>query len=315
MDTKKVALKGSFENLMSRINSKDGDSSINAGKKAISDLSKNIKSGISKSIEGKPQQISDLIKSLKNEKIKNLEKVLKVEKSQLIVSNRKNRIYRNDAGYMYIVDKDVWGEPATVTIKDDKKVVVRCVKYLKDQPYLFPVFNEKNVNGTIFFMSKDEIWYKDDNTVIVVAFKGEVASLTKIKISNMKTMSQPKLHEYINNFKIINKNKKLHELVKEKDLRIDDVLIVRNSCIIGKDSKDTLKAYLFNNEYVVHDEIPLRVLPSIEPAAYDILFSSEVLEYIRANNYSIENFKQNGEYIEYWSRIGQNEMCVMRYKV
>ncbi|MDP4182595.1 MAG: hypothetical protein Q8942_16090 [Bacillota bacterium] len=315
MDSKKVALKGSFGSLISRINLKDGDDKINKGKNAIADFSNNIKSGIAKSIESKPKQISELIKSFSHEKIKNLEKVLKVEKNQLIVSNRKNRIYRTEAGYMYIVDKDVWGEPVNVTIKDDKKVVIRCIKYLDNQPFLFPVFNEKNISGRIIFMNQQEIWFQDDNTIFVVAFKGETADITKVKIANIKNMSQSKLHEYINNFKVVNKNKKLQEIVKDKDLRIDDVLIVRNGFIIGKDSKNFLKAYLFDNEYKVHEELPLRILPNLEPSAFDVLFSRDVLDYIRANNYSIEDFKQNGEFIEYWQTIGEKQMCVMRYKV
>jgi hypothetical protein len=315
MDTKKVLLKGSFGNLLNRINLKDGDDKINKGKSAISDLSNNIKSGIVKNIENKPKQISELIKSFKHEKIKNLEKVLRVEKSQLIVSNRKNRIYRTEAGYMYIVDKDVWGEPVSVTIKDDKKAVIRTIKYLNNQPYLFPVFNEKNISGTIINISQHEIWYQDDNLIAVVSFKGEASDITKIKIANSKSMDRNKLHEYINNYKVVSKNKKLQEIVKEKDLKIDDFLIVTNKFIMGKDSKNLIKAYLFNNEYTIYDEVPLRILPIIEPEAFDVLFSEEVLEYIRANKYNIEDFKQNGDFIEYWQNIGDRKMCVLRYKI
>jgi len=313
MDTKKVLLKGSFGNLLNRINLKDGDDKINKSK--FSDLSNNIKSGIVKSIENKPKQISELIKSFKHEKIKNLEKLLKVERSQLIVSNSKNRIYRTEAGYMYIIDKDVWGEPVSVTIKDDKKVIIRKIKYLNNKPYLFPVFNEKNISGIIIYMNQHEIWYQDDNLITVVSFKGEVADFAKIKVANIKSLSREKLFEYINNYKIVCKNKKLQEIVKEKDLRIDDFLIITNKYIVGKDSKNYIKAYLFDNEYVIYDEIPLRVLPQIEPAAYDVLFSEDVLNYIRANNYNIEDFKQNGDYIEYWQNIGDKKMCVMRYKI
>jgi hypothetical protein len=315
MDTKKVLLKGSFGNLLNRINLKDGDDKINKGKSAISDLSNNIKSGIVKNIENKPKQISELIKSFKHEKIKNLEKVLRVEKSQLIVSNRKNRIYRTEAGYMYIVDKDVWGEPVSVTIKDDKKAVIRTIKYLNNQPYLFPVFNEKNISGTIINISQHEIWYQDDNLIAVVSFKGEISDITKIKIANSKSMDRNKLHEYINNYKVVSKNKKLQEIVKEKDLKIDDFLIVTNKFIMGKDTKNLIKAYLFNNEYTIYDEVPLRILPTIEPEAFDVLFSEEVLEYIRANKYNIEDFKQNGDFIEYWQNIGDRKMCVLRYKI
>ncbi|HOV24890.1 MAG TPA: hypothetical protein PK566_00825 [Pseudobacteroides sp.] len=315
MDTKKVLLKGSFGNLLNRINLKDGDDKINKGKNTFSDLSNNIKSGIVKSIENKPKQISELIKSFKHEKIKNLEKLLKVERNQLIVSNRKNRIYRTEAGYMYIIDKDVWGEPVSVTIKDDKKVIIRKIKYLNNKPYLFPVFNEKNISGIIIHMNQHEIWYQDDNLITVVSFKGESSDIAKIKVANIKSLSREKLFEYINNYKIVCKNKKLQEIVKEKDLRIDDFLIITNKYIVGKDSKNFIKAYLFDNEYTIYDEIPLRVLPQIEPAAYDVLFSQDVLSYIRANKYNIEDFKQNGEYIEYWQNIGDTKMCVMRYKI
>ncbi len=315
MDTKKVLFKGSFGNLLNRINLKDGDDKINKGKNTFSDLSNNIKSGIVKSIENKPKQISELIKSFKHEKIKNLEKLLKVERNQLIVSNRKNRIYRTEAGYMYIIDKDVWGEPVSVTIKDDKKVIIRKIKYLNNKPYLFPVFNEKNISGIIIHMNQHEIWYQDDNLITVVSFKGESSDIAKIKVANIKSLSREKLFEYINNYKIVCKNKKLQEIVKEKDLRIDDFLIITNKYIVGKDSKNFIKAYLFDNEYTIYDEIPLRVLPQIEPAAYDVLFSQDVLSYIRANKYNIEDFKQNGEYIEYWQNIGDTKMCVMRYKI
>jgi len=315
MDTKKVLLKGSFGNLLNRINLRDGDDKINKGKSTISDLSNNIKSSIVKSIENKPKQVSELIKSFKHEKIKNLEKLLKVEKNQLIVSNRKNRIYRTEAGYMYIIDKDVWGEPVSVTIKDDKKVIIRTIKYLNNKPYLFPVFNEKNVSGIIIYMNQHEIWYQDDNIITVVSFKGETSDITKIKVANIKSLSQNKLFEYINNYKVVGKNKKLQEIVREKDLRIDDVLIITTKYIVGKDSKNFIKAYLFDNEYKIYDEIPLRVLPQIEPTAYDVLFSEEVLNYIRANKYNIEDFIQNGDFIEYWQNIGDTKMCVMRYKI
>jgi len=35
------------------------------------------------------------------------------------------------------------------------------VKFFKDYPYLFPVFNEKNLNGDIIYMNDGEIWYRE----------------------------------------------------------------------------------------------------------------------------------------------------------
>jgi hypothetical protein len=56
---------------------------------------------------------------------------------------------------------------------------------------------------------------------------------------------------------------------------------------VGKDSKNFIKSYLFDNEYTIYDEIlPLRVLPQIEPALMSAV-SQDVLSYIRANKYNI----------------------------
>ncbi len=315
MDTKKAALKGSFSNILSRINIKDGEGKLKKGKDSLIKASKGLKSNLSKSIENKPQQISSLIKSLKNEKIKNLEKLLHIDKSELIVSNRKNRIYRSESGNMYIIDKDLWGEPVAVTIKDEKKVALKCIKYLNDQPFLFPVFNEKNIKGRIIHMDQEEIWYQDTDLITVVSFKGESMESIKIKLSNIKSMSDEKLFDYINNFKLVYKNKRLHNIISEKGIKIDDVLLVRSSYIVVKDSPNSLKTYLFDEEYQLFEEIPLKSLPPLDASALDALFSKDILDYIKSNNYNVEKFKQNGEYIEYWQTVGQKEICVMRYKI
>jgi hypothetical protein len=315
MDTKKVSFKGNLGNLLNYVNSKDGEGKLKKGKDSLVKSSKDITANLSKFIEDQPQRISSMIKSLKNEKIKNLEKLLRVDKSELIVSNRKNRIYRSEAGNMYIIDKDMWGEPVAVTIKDEKKVVIRCIKYLDDTPFLFPVFNEKNIKGKIINMTPEEIWYQDSGDINVVSFKGESMESVKIKIPNIKAMSQEKLFDYINNFKLVYKNKKLHEIILDKGIKTDDVLLVRSRYIIGKDPQNNLKVYLFDDEYKVYDELPLIKMPSLDTSALDVLFSKDILEYIKSNNYSIEKFKQNGNFIEYWQTIGDKDLCVMRYKV
>ncbi len=315
MDTKKAAMKGSFNDLLNRINVKDGEEKLKKGTNSLVQFSKNVTSNLSKSIENKPQQISDIIKSLKNEKIKNLEKLLRVDKSELIASNKKNRIYRSESGSMYIVDKNIWGEPVNVTIKDDKKLVIKCIKYLNDQPFLFPVFNEKNLKGKIINMTMEEIWYQDADMITVVSFNGESADFVKIKITNIKNMTDDKLFDYINNFKLVYKNKKINDIITEKGIKIDDVLIVRKGYIIGKDPKNNLKSYVLSEDCKVIDEIPLRSVPKMDMAALDTLFSSELVDYIKSNNYDYSNFKQNGEYIEYWQTLGSKNICVVRYKI
>jgi hypothetical protein len=44
---------------------------------------------------------------------------------------------------MYIIDKDVWENRQRYNLKDDKKVIIRKIKYLNNKPYLFPVFKKK----------------------------------------------------------------------------------------------------------------------------------------------------------------------------
>lgn len=315
MDTKKAAMKGSFNNLLNRINTKEGEEKLKRGRNSLVKFSKDITSNLSKSIENTPQQISGIIKSLKNEKIKNLEKLLRVDKSELIVSNKKNRIYRSESGTMYIIDKNIWGEAVSVTIKDEKKVVIKSIKYVNDQPFLFPVFNEKNIKGKIINMSAEEIWYQDADMVTVVSFSGETADYVKIKITDIKNMNEDKLFDFINNFKLVYKNKKINDIITEKGISIEDVLIVKNGYIICKDSKNTFKAFILSEDYAIIDEIPLKSVPQMDAAALDALFSSDLVDYIKSNNYDYSNFKQNGEYIEYWQTVGRKNVCVVRYKI
>jgi hypothetical protein len=44
----------------------------------------------------------------------------------------------------------------------------------------------------------------------------------------------------------------------------------------------------------------------------DVLFSEDIVEYVKSKDYSFENFKQDGDYLEYWQNIGHKRVCVMR---
>ncbi|MCX7748103.1 MAG: hypothetical protein N2645_14645 [Clostridia bacterium] len=306
-----------FLKLIKNVNIKPGGSKkYKIDKESITQISQNLKSSIMKSIEKKPQQINDLISSLKKHKIRDLEKLLRVDKSQMIVSNRKNYIYRSDSGKMVIVDRDMWGDPCNVTIKENNHVIVKCIKFFEDKPYIFPLFNEKNVKGRVINMDANQIWYQDNNTVCVVTFKGTDAVFTNIQIDTLKNISKENLFSYIHNYISVNKNKKLAELVKGKGIRIEDIEKVRKSYVIGKLSgKSGYRVVMFDEEYTATNDFNIKGIPSVSDDGLDILFSEEILNYINANNYSFENFKQNDDHIEYWQQIGQKNVCVMRYKV
>jgi len=61
---------------------------------------------------------------------------------------------------MVVVDR-ICGRPVYGYHKGRKQGILRMVKFFKDYPYLFPVFNEKNLNGDIIYMNDGEIWYRD----------------------------------------------------------------------------------------------------------------------------------------------------------
>jgi hypothetical protein len=141
--------------------------------------------------------------------------------------------------------------------------------------HFFPVFNEKNIKGRIINMTQEEIWYQDADLVTVVSFNGESADFVRVKVANIKTMSDDKLFDYINNFKLVYKNKKIHDVIIEKGIKVDDILIVRRNYIIGKDPKNNLKSFLIDEDYKVYEEIPLKSLPLLDTIALDALFSTD----------------------------------------
>jgi len=131
----------------------------------------NLKDSIVENIHERRERATSFINSLKKDKIRNLERLLDVTKRDLKKADKKNYIYITEAGRMVVVDRDMWGDPCTVTIKEGNKVFLRMVKFFKDYPYLFPVFNEKNLNGDIIYMNDGEIWYRDKDVATLVLLK------------------------------------------------------------------------------------------------------------------------------------------------
>jgi len=72
---------------------------------------------------------------------------------------------------------------------------------------------------------------------------------------------------------------------------------------------------LFDQFKNLCDEFTLRKLPNLSEAALDVLFSLDIVEYVKSKGYAFENFKQDDDYIEYWQEIGSKRVCVMRCKI
>jgi len=75
------------------------------------------------------------------------------------------------------------------------------VKFFKDYPYLFPVFNEKNLNGDIIYMNDGEIWYRDKDVATLVLFKNEKPDFLTINLDKVKAFKEDELLKYLENCK------------------------------------------------------------------------------------------------------------------
>lgn len=305
LDTGSEGVKGLMEAITSKV-------SMEQRKEMLS----NFKDSIVDSIHEKSERAASFIHSLKKDKIKNLERLLDVTKKDLKKSDKKNYIYITGAGKMVIVDRDIWGEPCLVTVKESNKVVLRVVKFFKDCPYLFPVFNEKNLNGNIIFMDEDEIWYRNKDEATLVLFKGDKPDFLNISLQKVKSYKEKDLLKHLENCKMLYLEKRINQLLTiERNVDIDNVVTVRQSYAIYKNSEKTYTILLFDGLRNLCDEFTLRKLPSLSETAWNVLFSLDIVEYIKSKDYSFENFKQDNDYIEYWQQIGSKRVCVMRCKI
>jgi len=280
---------------------------VNQGKEMLTDLKDNIVDNI----HDKSKRAASFIHSLKRDKIRNLERLLDVSRKDLKKSDKKTYIYMTDAGRTVIVDRDIWGDPCTITVKEANKVLIRLVKFFNDIPYLFPVFNEKSLTGDIIFMAEDEIWYRDKDEATLVLFKNDVPDFLNIKLNNVKKFNEKQLLKYLDNCKMLYLEKRLNNLLLvERKIGIENIVAIRKGYVIYKDTEYTV--LLFDDLKNLFDEFTLKKMPDLSERAMDVLFSEDIVEYVKSKGYSFENFKQDGEYLEYWQDIGNKRVCVMR---
>lgn len=301
-------VKSFADNVTSKVSSEKGMG-------MISNLSKNLKESIVEGIHNNSEKAAVFFHSLKKEKMRNLEKLLDVSKNDLMVSSKKNYIYGNQAGKMIIIDRDIWGEPSNVTIKDNSKVTVKVIKFFDEIPFVFPVFNEKNVSGEIIHMDKSQIWYKNRDEVTVVLFRSQEPDFIKVSLKRTKNLTDKALKNYIENSKILYFDKKLKDLlIEERNIEIENVVIIRPLYAIYKEAEQPYTVLMFDEIKNLCNELTLYRLPDMKVEAWDVLFSEDIVNYINSKGYSLNNFKQVGDYIEYWEDVGSKKICVMRVK-
>jgi hypothetical protein len=314
MSNKKEALSSVNEGMRSLVDiiSSKLASGQSQGKEIFSSLSKNLKD----SIHDTSEKAADFINSLKKDKIRSLEKLLNVDKKDLMTSNKKSFIYSNESGKMVIVERDIWGDPCTVTIKDSNKVELKMVKFFKNRPYLFPPFSEKKINGDIIFMGEKEIWYRNKDDVTVVLFEDETPDFLNINLKGVQNFKEKDVLNYIEKRKKLYIDDKLRNLLlDERQIDINDIYEISSSYAIYKNADGYYTVLLFDEFKTLYKELVLRKVPRLSERAMALIFSKDIVEYIISKGYDFESFKQSDDHIEYWQEIGNNRVCVMRVKI
>lgn len=286
-------------------------------KEGASVFSKNIKDNILDSIQQNSGKAASFINSLKKEKIRNLERLLNIDKKDLAFSNKKYYIYCTDSGRMVIIERDIWGEPFSVTIKEGTDVSIKRSMFFDNEPFLFPIFNEKNLSGEIIHMDDNEIWYLGKDEATLVLFRSDKPDFLKVSLKNFKNINNRKaLLTYLDSHKMLYLDKKIHDImIEERNIAVEDIIRIREGYAVYKNTSRTYKVLLFNECRELYDEYTFSKLPAVKEDGWDVLFSKDIVEYVKANNYSFENFRQDDGHIEYWQTIGSKRVCVLRCKI
>lgn len=286
-------------------------------KEGVANHSKNLKDSLMDSIQQNSDNVSNFLSSLKKEKIRNLERLVSVDKKDMVFSNKKNHIYTTESGRMVIVDRDIWGEPCAVTVKEATEVSIRRVMFFENEPFLFPIFNDKNLTGEVIYMANNEIWYLSKEEATIVLFRNDKPDFLNVSLKNFKSMNNKKaLHTYLDSCKILYLEKKINDLIiEDRNVSLEDIIKVRAGYAIYKNSSRTYKVLLFDEYRELYGEYTFNKLPSVKEEGWDLLFSKEIVDYVKENNYVFENFRQDDGHIEYWQNIGTKKVCVLRCKI
>lgn len=305
----------SVKGLMDIITSRVSSIQYEKSKKMVSNLSKSFKSNLGFEQDG--SKSSGFFHSLKKVKLRNLEQILNVSKRDLVVSSKVNYVYCTDSGKVIVVDKGLDGLPHTVTIKTSDSISVKSVKFDKDNPFLYPKFNENDLPKDIIYMDEKEIWYVNNNEATLLLFKNDNPECLKINLNDVKLNRTSKaLLNYLECYKILHEDNRLSNLLlEERKVDLNSIVRIRPHYALYKESNKAYRVLLFDKTKNICNEFSIQELPNVNAEAWDVLFSNEIYEYVKSNGYSFDNFRQANDYIEYWQNIGSNKVCVLRCKI
>jgi hypothetical protein len=308
--------KDNVQKILKNLNIEKISEKYKKGTKSFTHISKNLTSNMIKNIQGKSTEIMN---SIKNSKLKNLEQILKIDRSSKISSNKKSYIYQT-SDKTIIIDLDMWGEPVSVTTKTATYAKVQTIKFLGETPYIYPNFSEKALFGNIINLEKDEIWYNDSGTIIILKFIGTEPNIIKVKLDIPREYNHndlekdAKLKVYLKNCSLIYRDKKLLNLLEYRKIQFDNIVTINKSIIIYKNSNKYI-VLIINSDYKISNIFKLAKLPFTNESALKSLFSKEIVDYAESNKYNFEDFIYNNKFIEYWQFLGTKKVCLLKYEV
>jgi hypothetical protein len=307
---------GSIIGKVANLRNVDLKEKLQTSKDNIQKTSLRLKENLSNTFQKKAEETAEFIDSVKhkNTKVKNLENLLDLDKSLLLSSDKTTSFYKHSKDRIIIVEKDILENPCAVTLKEGSKVSVFLVKYTEYTPYLYPTYDERDIPGSIIYMDSEQIWYRDMDKLTLGYNNGSTMEFTTVKLSELLGFTETDLVSYIKKYFVIIRSAKLSKLQKEKPLTVNNIIKLTDNYVICKNNEG-YTIYIYNYSMLSFDELNLKHLPKININSFDTLLSSDILKFIKDNNYPIEDFEEKGGYIEYNREVGRKKISVMRFKL
>jgi len=309
--------KNHVQKILKNLNLDKISSKYKKGTESFTHISKNFTSNVIKNFQNKS---NDLINSLKHTKLRNLEAKLKLDKSSTVSTSKKCYIYQTSEKTV-IIDLDMWGDPIAVTTKTSIFAKVQTVKFLEDEPFIYPSFSEKNLFGQIINLDDNEIWYNDSGTIILLKFFGTDPNIVKLNLNVAKDYSykdlnaDPDFKTFLKNCSLTYRDKNLLKFLESKEIVLDNIIFINRSLIIHKLEAYQFQVLLLDGSYTVSDTFLLSKLPFKNEGALTALFSDDIVTYVKSNDYKFEDFVLNDNFIEYWQYLGTKKVCLLKCEI
>lgn len=283
----------------------------------ISKTSTILKESVYKNIHKKTEETSERINEVlnKNSKLHNLERMLFLDKTHLVSSDKDASFYKPAFKKIVIFENDRLGDVEYVTIKEDFKIALYVVKYVKYKPFIYPSFSDNKIPGETYYLDENEIWYRKDNLLTVCYKKNSSMAFDSVDLLDFKDLAEEDIITVIKTYNFIHRSTRLTQFVMENNIDIKGIIRVTEKYIILKDENNSFIIYLYDKMQGSFTKMLLSRLPNIELSSFDTILTPEMTQFIAENNYQIELFEEHNGFIEYNKVIDNRKICMFRIKI